>query len=360
MVVVVAVATVTALPTAARLLPAGNSSVSASDLLQRIDGSRAVAYSGYAQSQGGLGLPVVASEFSGLDDLFGGTTRLRVWWRDAQDWRVDSLGVTGEQDLYRDRGGLWQWDYEADTASRVPGRDAAAVRLPRVDDVLPPALAQRLLSEAAPADVTRLPGRRVAGEETAGLRLTVTDRRSTIRHVDVWALPDSGLPVQVEVYGAARQPVITSRFLDLTVARPDAPATTFRRADSVFVQSTTYPDLARVIDLFGDSTPPDQVAGLPRRTDLRLGAIGVYGRGVTFVVAVPLSPRLAGDVVPALRGAPGAVENTSGLRAAVGPLSVQLSPSSGYGSRWLLAGTVTARSLVDAVGSLPPVEGYGR
>ena len=46
--------------------------------------------------------------------------------------------------------------------------------------------------------------------------------RTTVGHIDVWADPGTGLPVQVEVTGrGAATPVLVSRFLDLSLRAPD-------------------------------------------------------------------------------------------------------------------------------------------
>lgn len=357
--VAAAVAGLAALPMAARLLPAGESPVTAAGLLARIQSSASVGYSGYAQSQGGLAVPVNSSSFDVVDELFGGSQQLRVWWRSSTDWRVDSIGLTGETDLYRDRDGVWNWDYESNTARRSSQSSVPLVRLPRTDDVVPANLARRLLSEVATSDVSRLPGRRVAGEQTAGLRLRVADARSTIRHIDVWALPSNGLPLRVEVYGAGQTPVISSAFLDVTVQRPDVATTAFRNAPGVRLRSGEYGDIVSAIDQLGQSEPPQRIAGLTRRPDLDLGSVGVYGRGVTLLVAVPLSAQLAGEVVPQLRRTPGMVEDSSGISVGIGPLNLQLSPPTGFGARWLLVGTLTTSTLLSTVPGLPPARGFG-
>lgn len=358
--VVVAVGTVAllALPFAAHLLPRGHSAVDAVTLLSRVRSSAGVAYSGYAQAQGGLSLPISTDAFQAAD-LLTGRTRLRVWWRGADDWRVDSIDATGETDLHHDGGGTWTWDYESDSAQRTAESSAPSVRLPRADDVVPGNLARRLLSQASTSEVSRLPNARIAGREAAGLRVRIAESGSTIEHVDVWALPVDGLVLRAAVYGSAPTAVVSSSLLDVSTSAPAAAATAFQPAPGVQVRTGRFGDIVAAIDQFGRSTPPDSIAGLTRRPGYRLGAVGVYGRGVTLLVALPLSAQLAGTVVPALRKAPGSVENASGIALGAGPINVALSPPTGYGARWLLVGTVTAKTLRAAVPALPPVEGFG-
>jgi hypothetical protein len=352
------VALLLALPFAARLAPAGRSSVAAGTLLSRIEASDTVAYSGYAQSTGGLSIPVTTSGFD-VGNLLGGTTQLRVWWRADTAWRVDSIAVTGETDLYRDRQGTWTWQYESSTAERSTDPSSAVVRLPRADDLVPATLARRLLSEAAPGQVRRLPNARIAGEQAAGLRLQVDDPKSTIDHVDVWALPSDGLPLRVSVYGRDGTPVVSSTMLDLSLGRPAAPTVSFTPAAGEKVRESGAPDLVSAIDQFGRSSPPESIGGLTRRPDLDLGAVGVYGRGVTVLVALPLSGSLARTVVKQLTGAAGASAGAAGVGVSAGPVNLQLSPAGPFGSRWLLVGTVTPATLLAAVPDLPPARGFG-
>ena len=149
LVVAAGTAVIVALPFAARLLPVGHSSITAADLLARIQGSTNVQYSGYAESSGGLALPVV-TRFNSINDLFGDRTQLRVWWRGPDEWRVDSIDFAGERDLYRDPFGYWTWNYESNTAERTNGYVTPIVRLPRADDLLPPTLAHGCSARSAP------------------------------------------------------------------------------------------------------------------------------------------------------------------------------------------------------------------
>ena len=114
------------------------------------------------------------------------------------------------------------WDYGHDVLTRIVG--AQPVRLPRASDLLPPALARRLLAAASPADhLSRLPSRRVAGVDAAGLRLVPADPATTIGAIDIWADPASGLPLDVAIIGrGASKPVLVTSFLQVSEQRPAA------------------------------------------------------------------------------------------------------------------------------------------
>ncbi|HEY6745582.1 MAG TPA: hypothetical protein VI357_07660 [Mycobacteriales bacterium] len=350
------VAVLVSLPLAVGALPARPTEVSATDLLGRVQGSGEVGHSGYAESVGGLVLPLT-TDFTALTSLFGDRTRIRSFWRGEQDWRIDALQTTGEASTYRDGDGDWTWDYEQDA---ITFATEPVVRLPRVADVEPAALARRLLSEARAADVSRIPARRVAGRDAAGLRLRPSDPGTTIDRVDLWVDEGSGLALRVEVYGkGAARPVLETAFLDFSTAVPRPDATRFSPADPSRVQGGTSPDLAARINLFAPVEAPPTLAGLPGRPGIAgLGSIGSYGTGLTLLVAVPLPGRISRPLADELERTPGATRTGEGIRLAVGPLSLLLTDDPGRRS-WLLTGTVTADTLNRAARQLisgPPPE----
>ena len=107
--------------------------------------SATISHEGYVETTGTLGLPDLP-RLGEVAALLGGTTHARVWWRSPTAWRVDRVTATGESGTYAWRGraahvGLREPSGADDLAS-------SSVRLPRVDDLLPP--------QASPAD----PGRR--------------------------------------------------------------------------------------------------------------------------------------------------------------------------------------------------------
>ena len=353
------VAAVTSLPLVVGALPARSDTTSAASLLAAVRRSGAQGYSGYAEVVGGLRLPLT-EDFSALTDLFGDRSRLRVWWRGERDWRVDTVQATGETGLYRDVEGLWTWEYERGTALRTTD---PAVRLPRVADLEPVALGRRLLSEARPAEISRLPARRVADRSVPGLRLRPADPGSTIERVDVWVDPGTGLPLRVEVYGAGAgglaRPVVAASFLDFSAGRPPASTTRFAPPYPGRVRRELNPDVAASINVFSPVVPPLRLAGLPVRTRVEgLGSVGTYGTGLTVLVAVPLPGRVSRPLRDQLAGTPGITVTGLGVRLTVGPLSLLLADPPGRRS-WLLTGTVSAATLDRAAGEIaanPPEE----
>ncbi|HET6210237.1 MAG TPA: hypothetical protein VFD94_07635 [Jatrophihabitans sp.] len=353
-----------ALPSVVGALPATRSTLSAATLLTRIQQSGQVGYSGYAESTGGLALPVT-SQFTALSDLFGGNTQLRVWWRSELDWRVDSIGIAGETDTHTEELGAWTWNYESNTATFTEQTFPPAVRLPTDADLLPPQLGRRLLSQATAAEASRLPSARVAGLSAAGLRIVPADPRSSIDHVDVWADPDTGLPLRVRAVGkGSGTAAISTSFLDVRLGAPPAQRTAFSIPAGANLQIGPSQDLATTIDRLGGGAPPASLAGIARNALLpTLGSIGVYGRGVTEFAAVPLPPRIGYSLHHQLAPAagtqtvPGVATDPDGdslqLMLNAGPLNLLLTPADFPGGPWLLVGTVSADTLTRAAGELP-------
>jgi hypothetical protein len=168
---------------------AAPSDISATELAGRIQQSSNVGWSGFVETVGTLQIPDSES-FATLGQLLGETTQLRVWWRSADDWRVDRLRSTGETNLFRQGRGMVRWVFESQTATYSP---VSKIRLPEASDLLPPAFARSLLQGVRENELSRLPARQVAGLDAAGLRLTPQERATTVKHVDIWADAASGL-----------------------------------------------------------------------------------------------------------------------------------------------------------------------
>lgn len=352
--VLAATAVLAALPSLVAAMPAKSSDLSAAELLRLINSSAGRPYSGYAESTGGLALPVT-DQFGSVADLFGGRTQLRVWRRSSTDWRVDAIGFAGETGIHHDQYGDWTWNYEANTVNRTGSSVAADVRLPIAADLLPPELGRRLLSQSLPSEATRIGSDRIAGRNAQGLRVTPNQPASSIAHVEVWADPETGLPLRVQVRGKQPgAPALTSTFLDFSPAEPPAAATAFAPPAGADISDRSSRDLVTAIDQWAGVRPPDRLAGLDRNGRLpTLGSVGVYGRGVTELVAVPLSDRIAYSLSQELTDAIGADPDEPRLSLSVGPLNLLLSVPAQPDSAWLLIGTVTAPTLASAAAELP-------
>jgi hypothetical protein len=332
-------------PYAGRLHRVDDPDVATASLTDLVRDSAATGYSGTVTVQGRVGLPI-ADHFSDLADLFGGQTRLAVWWRSDQDWRVDRLTDTGEVDLFHRGRRTTEWSYERSEARTSTDPE---IRLPRDSDLLPPEIARRALDGQPTSSVSRLPARRVAGVDAAGLRVAITDLRSTIRHVDLWVDPATGVTIEARVYGDSTQPAVTTAFTRYSRSQPTADLTRFRPASGVPDYPDRAIDIADAADQFAPVRTPSSVAGLARSSGR---SAAVYGHGLTRVLVIPLPYRDAQVLASQLEHSGGRTLHGQRLLR-VGPLGVMLTRASGpLGIRWLVGGTVTDATLLDAAHDL--------
>ena len=347
LVVVTAVAlVVTPLVVSAR--PVADSDIAVVELADRIERSATQGWSGLVDSSGSLQVPDTDS-FAGLVQLLGEQNRLRVWWRGEDDWRVDQIRSTGEADLFRSGSTLVRWEFESETATISP---VSTIRLPDSSDLPPATLARSMLQGARPGELERLPSRRIAGIVAAGLRLTPAEAASSVGHVDLWADPTTGVAVRVELYGQTdRLPVLVTRLTDLVLGVPDPTTTEFEAGPGVALGYAESTDVAAAANALARIDLPPTLAGLGSRSGADPGAVGVYGRGPTTVIVLPLRGQVAGPLRQRLRDS-AAVEQTSlGALLGVGPITLLITPRSEQGSI-LLAGTVTPATLRQAAAEL--------
>jgi hypothetical protein len=353
LVVLVTAALLVVTPLAVSARPVADPSISVTELARRIQASGGVAWSGLVESSGRLQVPD-SDSFAGLAQLLGEDNDLRVWWRAADDWRIDRIRGTGETDLFRQGAYLSRWIFESETAVRSP---VSEIRLPDAPDLLPTTLARSMLHGARPEELTSLPARRVAGVVAAGLRLTPTERASTITTVDIWAEPETGLPLQVELSGAGeRVPVLRTSTVDFALGVPPAATTRFDPPPSVDVRFEESVDVAAAANAFAPYDLPPSLGGLPTRDGADPGAVGVYGRGPTTLIALPLRGRVAWPLRERLASSAAAEESDAGVLAPVGPVGLLVTPDRDGGGGFLLAGTVTSATLKRAAAELAAIQ----
>jgi hypothetical protein len=331
-----AVAVLCATPAVVAARPFRAPAMDAEPLRAKMQASGRQAYQGYAESAGALGLPQLP-RLGQVVALVSGTTRMRAWYDRSDRWRVDVIDTGTEKSTYRTPGGTVSWDYAANQLSYVDAMRTGVVymqdstgeargydfvigespaRLPRGADLLPPVLARRLLDMAGGDKVEPIRGKRVAGLAAAGLRITSADPHTTVGHIDIWADPRTGLPLEVAVTARnAERPILVTRFLEITMTAPAAgvltpPApredTSVTQVDSVNHTDVIEPDsgflpprlagLDRVERSGREVGPP----GEPVRIFVRFTVGDVYGTGLTQILVVTLSERVGGEVLRAV------------------------------------------------------------
>ena len=348
LVVLLAAAALVVTPLALGARPAVASDVAAPELAHRVQRSGAAAWSGYVESTGTLQVPD-SDSFANLAQLLGEDNDLRVWWRGADDWRVDRIRSTGETDLFRRGGASIRWVFESETATVAP---VSTIRLPDASDLLPPTLGRSLLQGVRPEELVRLPARRVAGVDAPGLRLTPDQPAASVDHVDLWADPESGLALRVDLYGPGDvRPLLSTTLRTLDLGLPPESTTLFVPPDDVTVNYDDSVDVAASANAFAPFDLPATLAGLPSRDGTDPGAVGIYGRGPTTVLALPLRGQVARPLRERLRASATATDSALGTLAPLGPVSLLVTRDRGRGAL-LLAGTVTPETLERAARQL--------
>lgn len=308
-------------------------------------------YQGYVAVQGELGLPDLPN-VGELPNLLSGNTTMRAWYASPSAWRVAELTATGETDTYRTADSTYVWDFESNLLTRSIGD---VLRLPRAADLLPPALARRLI-QSGPGEATAIAGRRVAGVAAAGLRWTPKDPDTTVNWVDVWVDPNTGLPVRVDIGG-----VLTSQFEDLRQQTPAAEVLVPSRPASAGYVVTTAEDVASAINSVATIRLPATLAGRARKapppgTPEVIG-LGAYGEGLSAFAVAAIPGRVATQTLQKVReggGIPVAVGNgTIGgeayeVHTALVNALIVRSPGPGRRRTFLLAGSTSAQVLREA------------
>lgn len=355
-VVVCGAALLAAIPAIVAAVPVPGSAVTAAALRARILASAGLPYQGYAESTADLGLPKLP-DLGSLSSLLDGVTDQYVWYRSRAHWRADTLTAAGENDVYQVCRDTFLWNYSDNLLTRVAGPQP--VRLPRASDLLPPALASRLLRLATPADhLSRLPSTRVAGVDAAGLRLVPANPASTVGSIDIWADPVNGLVVEVKIIArGASQPVLVSKFLDLGQRRPALATVIPHPAPGVDRATARLSSLNGILS-GGRSHPWPPVLGGFRLTAVpdALSGVAFYGAGFARFALLPLPGRTGSEVVSAATSAGARTITLPGgsvefVRTPL--LTVALATTRRFGGvTFLFAGPVNATGLERAAGSL--------
>jgi hypothetical protein len=344
------------LPVIASALPVSVPRLTASQLRTRILASADESYAGYAESNATFGLPPVAG-LTGLTGLLNGVTKMRVWQATPDRWRVDVLSDAGERDTYQVSGcRSYIWNSGAQLLTEVRGRQA--YRLPRPADLVPPALALRMLSEAGrQARLSVIAPLRVAGQSAAGLRVTPTDAASTVGRVDIWANPSSGLPLRVEVFGrGSARPALESLFFQVSPWHPDPLVLTPTRSAGTGFTVTRASSVAGALSNLALVALPAELGGrirLPVQPGFE--TIGAYGGGLTTFVVLAVRGSAGRELVPdvvSAGGTPLTIAGGAGAEISAPLINAIVVRPPGWFWTFLLAGTVSSQLLEQAATDL--------
>jgi hypothetical protein len=158
------------------------------------------------------------------------------------------------------------------------------------------------------------------------------------------------------VYGGSGPAALATSFTELSFDEPDADLFTFDPPEDAQVRYADVVDAAAAVNFYADRVTPDTLAGLPTRTAAP-GSVGLYGRGPTVLLALPLRHDDAHDLRDELAARPGSVCLPDGQAVATGPL--QLLVTDPDDDPWLLAGTITQDAAVEAARELDGLDRLG-
>lgn len=351
------------LPSAFGALPAGESTRTPLEVLHAAGRSAGVAHEGYAETTGTLGLPDLP-RLGEVAGLLGSTSHVRVWWRSGGAWRVDRVTAYGESGTYADRDGLHTWDFETQRARIVVS--TSPVRLPRVDDLLPPQAARRIVAGVTRDDrLTALPARRIAGRAADGVRIEPATPQSTVGQVDLYVDRASGLPLSVLVYPrGSGSPALSSTFVQVRLHRPAADVLRPKVPLTARVDTVVVPDVASAIDIYAPFALPQRLGSFFRSANVvSVGGSATYGVGLARFMVLPLPPDLGRSAFKAATdggGLPLDVDRGSAVLLGTPLLNAviargdteQGSPLSRRGRSYLVTGTVDPATLTSAVQTL--------
>ena len=203
-------------------------------------------------------------------------------------------------------------------------------------------------------ELSGCPARRVAGIDAAGVRLRPAESATSIAQVDIWADPETGLPLRVELYGVGdRRPVLTQHPAG---DRPDATA----RVGHAVPPGVGDPDQLRGVGRRrrrGQRALPVRPAGhaspasapAAGRTRARSASTAA---GPTTLIVLPLRGQVARPLRERLRDSGERAGDRVGTLAPVGPIGLLLTPRRVARGALLLTGTVTAETLQRAATEL--------
>jgi hypothetical protein len=155
--------------------------------------------------------------------------------------------------------------------------------------------------------------------------------------------------LRAELYGVGEQrPVLTTTLLELSLSEPAAETTDFKPGKGVQVKYEQSVDVAAAANAFAPYDLPASLAGLQSRDGEDPGAVGIYGRGPTTLIALPLRGRVAGPLRRQLSDRGGVEFTDVGILAPIGPVGLLITPFRGRRGAFLLVGTVNSETLQKA------------
>ncbi len=210
---------------------------SAQQLLVAVGSSTTTSISGTVVENAKLGLPTLPGGPEGASlswqTLLAGSHTAHVWSAGPDKQRLALKGSLSEADVVRNGNDLWTYTSQTNEASHTvltPKTDRArAQALPDEVPLTPAAAARQVLKSITPTTRVKVDSTQwVAGRKAYTLVLSPRDARSTVRKVTIAIDSVHSVPLQVQVFGAAKAPAFKTGFTAVSFATPKASQFTFK------------------------------------------------------------------------------------------------------------------------------------
>jgi len=182
---------------------------------------------------------------------------------------------------------------------------------------------------------------------------------TTVHHIDIWAAPVSGLPVQAAVPArGGRRRLFVTRFLELHLSAPAAAVLTppAVRAEIGYTE-TEAPDILSAVNRRRFGQLPARLGELSRRDAVAgVSAAGVYGAGLTQLIVISLPGRFGRQAYDQLSTYGSAVTVARGDAALLGTGLLSVLVVRGQRT-YLVAGLVQPAVLQRVAGDLAEAAG---
>ncbi|MHA3703850.1 LolA family protein [Jatrophihabitans sp. YIM 134969] len=251
----------------------------AEQLIASVLASQTRALSGTVTETADLGLPSLpgaASQASlSWQQLLTGTNTAQVWIDGPDRQRLAVTAQLSEADVVHDGDDVWTYTSADDTVSHqvLPAHRAEDAPDPTAS-MTPTGVARQLLDAVDPTTAVSVSDTAtVAGRTAYTLVVEPRDARTTIRQVAIAVDSETGVPLQVEVFGSASTPAFEVGFTRIDFATP--PASQFAFTPPAGATVTENP--------FGGGRPATSVPAGRAPT----AAPTVVGDGWTSVVEFP-------------------------------------------------------------------------
>ena len=235
-------------------------------------------------------LPTQATNPTSLTSLLTGSHTVKVYWQDANHFRLAIPQPQAETDIISNGGTVWLWESVSDSVTKfTAGADKgkAKAAAPKPKPVPSPAQAPLTPQQAATAILAKV-GKTtlvsvqanvmVAGEPAYQLVLAPRDSRSLIGKIVIALDGKYGVPLRVQLYAkGASSAAFQVGYTDLQWVTPDPANFNFT------------PPKGATVDTPGQGTGKSASGSVPST-----GGIGSYGKNWLTVVSFPQSDLMQG------------------------------------------------------------------